>query len=164
MPNIQAIIRSHNTAVLNKTQNGESTTPKECNCRRKENCPLSGKCLTASVVYQATVAREDDKPSETHVGLTEGTFKSRYLNHASTFVNDNKTNATGLSKYVWSLKTPMLSTLSCGRSFKSCKSYSAKSKRCNLCLHDKYLIICLNTRNELVSTCHYRKKQLLYKK
>ena len=40
--------------------------PKECNYRQKESCPLRGKCLTESVVYQATVTRKDTnikKPS-----------------------------------------------------------------------------------------------------
>ena len=170
MPNIQAIIRSHNTVVLNKAYNCESTTPKQCNCRKKENCPPSGKCLTASVVYQATVTREDCKPNEIYVGLTEGTFKSRYLNHASTFGNDNKTNTTELSKYVWSLKNSNVNYSISWKLLQSCKSYSAKSKRRNLCLHEKYLITChpglssLNTRNQLVSTCRHRKKHLVYKK
>ena len=170
MPNIQAIIRSHNTAVLSKARNGESTTSKQCNCRKKESCPLSGKCQAASVVYQATVTRADGKPNETYVGLTEGTFKSRYLNHNSSFGNVNKSNATELSKYIWSLKNSNVNYSVSWKILQSCKAYSAKSKRCNLCLHEKYVIIChpelssLNTRNELVSTCRHRKKHLLYKK
>ena len=170
MPNIQATIRSHNTAVFNNAHNGESTTTKQCNCRRKENCPLSGKSLTASIVYQATVTREDGKPNETYVGLTEGTFKSHYLDHASTFGNDDKPNSTELRKYIWSQKNSNVNYSISWKIFQSCKSYSAKSKRCNLCLHEKYLIIChpelssLNTRNELVSTCRHRKKTPIVQK
>ena len=126
--------------------------------------------LAVSVVHRATVTREDGKPNETFVGLTEGTFKSRYLNHASTFGNDNKTNAIELSKYVWTLKNSSVNYSILWKVLQSCKSYSAKFERCNLCLHEKYLIIfhpelsALNTRNELVSTCRHRKKYLLYKK
>ena len=44
---------------------------------------------------------------------------------------------------------------------------SRKTKRYNLRLHEKFIIIChpnqgsLNSRNELVSTCRHRKKHLL---
>ena len=50
---------------------------------------------------------------------------------------------------------------------KRCKAYKSSSKRCNLCLHEKFLIIChpelgtLNSRNELISACRHRKKHLL---
>ena len=83
MPNMQAITTSHNKAVFAKTNKSESTTTqkKKCNCRKKESCPLSGKCLTESVVYQATVTKEDGSATETYVGLTEGTFKSHFLSH-----------------------------------------------------------------------------------
>ena len=45
--------------------------------------------------------------------------------------------------------------------------YNSSSKRCNLCLKEKFLIICrpelstLNKRNELVSSCRHRNKALL---
>ena len=45
--------------------------------------------------------------------------------------------------------------------FYSCSSYNSSSKRCNLCLKEKLLIICrpdlssLNKRNELVSSCRH---------
>ena len=102
MPNMQANITSHNKAVLAKTNKSESTTTqkKTCNCRKKESCPLSGKCLTESVVYQATVTKEDGSATETYVGLTEGTFKSRFLNHTSSFRNTKNRHATELSKYI----------------------------------------------------------------
>ena len=47
---------------------------------------------------------------------------------------------------------------------KKCRRYSSHTKKCNLCLHEKYIIIChpklisLNTRNELVLTCRHTKK------
>ena len=46
------------------------------------------------------------------------------------------------------------------------KPYSSASKRCNLCLLEKFIIIrephrcTLNKRNELVSCCRHRKKSL----
>ena len=126
----------------------------ECNCRSKETCPLSGKCRSEGIVYQATVTKEDNREEEkTYVGITEGTFKTRYHNHASSFRNPKRKHATELSKYIWKII--------------SVSPYSNKTKRCNLCLYEKFTIIrhpelsSLNTRNELISTCKHRKKYLL---
>ena len=53
------------------------------------------------------------------------------------------------------------------RKVKQARSYSNVSKRCNLCLWEKYFIICkpemstLNNRSELISTCRHSKKFLL---
>ena len=50
---------------------------------------------------------------------------------------------------------------------KHTRSYNPTSDRCNLCLWEKYFIICeptiatLNKRNELVSSCRHYKKFLL---
>ena len=38
---------------------------------------MTGNSLKKSIVYQATVTKEDSKPDETYVGLTENTFKTR---------------------------------------------------------------------------------------
>ena len=169
---MQAIITSHNKAVLAKTNKSESTTTQEktCNCRKKESCPLSGKCLTESVVYQATVTKEDGSATETYVRLTEGAFKSRFLNHTSAFRNTKNRHATELSKYIWNLNDSKTPHSVSWRILQPCNPYSAKTKRCNLCLHEKYLIICqpelcsLNTRKELVSACRHRKKTSIMQK
>ena len=52
-------------------------------CRSKPDCPLPGKCLVESVVYQATVEAENS--SETYVGLTANTFKARFGGRKSSF-------------------------------------------------------------------------------
>ena len=168
MPNISNIISSHNKAVLNEeTHRNNTTVAKECNCRQKNTCPLNGKCQTEGIVYQATVTREDNKERETYVGLTETSFKTRYLNHTSSFRNAKRKSSTELSKYIWALKETDVNFSIKWNIMKQCKSYSNKTKRCNLCLYEKFIIIyhpelsSLNTRNELVSTCRHRKKHLL---
>ena len=47
------------------------------------HCPLNGKCLTESLVYSAKI----ETPSEnfTYIGMTEGSFKTRYNNHNASF-------------------------------------------------------------------------------
>ena len=53
------------------------------------------------------------------------------------------------------------------RIISSSSSYNSSSNRCNLCLKEKFLIICrpdlssLNKRTELVSSCRHRNKALL---
>ena len=50
---------------------------------------------------------------------------------------------------------------------KKCKAYSNISKKCNLCLYEKFIIICkkelcsLNRRNELASSCPHRNRYVL---
>ena len=61
MPNVQNIISEHNKSLLIKENQNNPATTQECNCRRKETCPLSGKCQSEGIVYQATVTREDNR-------------------------------------------------------------------------------------------------------
>ena len=99
-----------------------------------------------------------------------GNFKSRFLNHTSSFRNIKNRHATELSKYIWNLKDSKTPHSVSWRILQPCELYSAKTKQCNLCLHEKYLIICqpelcsLNTRKELVSACRHRKKHPLCKR
>jgi hypothetical protein len=78
-----------------------------------------------------------------------------------------KRNSTELSKYVWQLKRRGIEFHIKWQTLKRAKPYSPASNRCNLCLWEKYFIICkpelatLNKRNELVSSCRHAKKFLL---
>ena len=101
MPSMQNVISAHNKTILAKQpQTNTTDASKECNCRQNASCALSGKCLTESVVYQATVTREDTKEEKTYVGHTRGQFKTRYNNHTNSFRNAKHKHATALSKYI----------------------------------------------------------------
>ena len=80
MPNMKSIISSHNKHVLSNA-NAPTPQPDTCNCRKKPDCPLEGKCLQTNVIYQATVTTETT--TETYVGLATS-FKERYRNHRPT--------------------------------------------------------------------------------
>ena len=57
-----------------------------CNCLRKNECPLDGKCLTTNTIYKATVL--SDKPGykdKIYIDLAETTFKKRFANHKKSF-------------------------------------------------------------------------------
>ncbi len=169
MPNVGKIIAAHNKSLLAQYRDKDAEPTKKCNCRRGNECPLDGNCLQKGVIYQATVTTTNDNKQETYVGLTENTFKTRYTAHNSSFRNVGQKNATALSQHVWSLddsstpytiKWKLLAAA-------TCKPYSPRSKRCNLCLKEKLFIMCkpktstLNSRNELVSACRHRRKFLL---
>ena len=61
------------------------------------DCPLNGSCLKSSVIYQATAATNDSKPSQTYIGLKENSFKTRFTNHKNPF-NDNKKKPYSLKR------------------------------------------------------------------
>ena len=136
-----------------------------CNCRNKNSCPLEGNCKERNIIYQAEVTTPQSK--ETYIGLCDTTFKERYRNHTCSFRNERYKNATELSKYIWGLKDRKINYEIRWRKIRQARSYSNINKKCNLCLCEKYFIICkpemstLNQRNELTSICRHSKKFLL---
>ena len=65
MPNIKRTISKHNASVLSKSELKPTDDINTCNCRDKLQCPLQNKCLTSSVIYQATVTRNDNMAKDT---------------------------------------------------------------------------------------------------
>ena len=76
-------------------------------------------------------------------------------------------NDTELSKYLWELKEKNEELTVSWKILAKARAYSNLSKRCNLCIEEKYFIITnpqmatLNKRNELVSTCRHRRNYIL---
>ena len=85
-------------------------------------------------------------------------------NPTSSFRNPKHKHSTELSKYIWQLKQCNMEYSIRWKVFTKCKVCSNKTKRYNLSLQKEYVIIyypklsALNSRNELISTCRYRKK------
>ena len=117
--------------------------------------------------YAVTFTHKDNNTTETYIGLTENDFKTRYRNHTASFRHAKHRNSTELSKHIWTLKDNNIEHFISWRILASHSPYNSSSKRCNLCLKEKLLIICrpelstLNKRNELVSSCRHRNKTLL---
>ena len=130
-----------------------------------ETCPMDGNCNVESIIYQAEVTSQTTR--ETYIGLCDTPFKLRFRNHTSSFRNERYRNATELSKHVWNLKDQNILYNIKWRKIKQARSYSNVTKKCNLCLWEKYFILCkpemssLNNRNELVSCCRHSRKFLL---
>ena len=172
MNSTKQIIDNHNKRILNSSKHTDKSTDypvdnKSCNCRQKNTCSLKGYCLQSSVIYQATVKRNGNNTSETYIGLTENAFKTRYRNHTASFRHTKHRNSTELSRHVWSLKDNNIDYSISWRIISSSTSYNSSSKRCHLCLKEKFLIICrpdlssLKKRNKLISSCCHRNNELL---
>lgn len=148
-----------------KMSKRKEETVNNCNCRVKQDCPLNGNCKTKDVIYQAEV--KSGSSSETYIGLTSNEFKTRYNNHKSSFKNISKRYATELSKHVWDLKDQGRDYSITWKVICSATSYTNMTKKCNLCIAEKYYIICkpelasLNKRTELVRKCLHKQKFLL---
>ena len=129
----------------------------------------TGDCRKSNVVYKATVTPEGtDAPME-YIGISATEFKMRYANHKQSFNNIGKRDATSLSQYVWGLKerdTPYTITWCI---MAQCEPYACGSKRCNLCITEKFEILksnsrtTLNKRTEIVGKCRHRAKFKLKK-
>ena len=77
-------------------------TTKKCHSRKKEECPLEGKCRSENVVH-VCVTTVTGHTRRTYLGTSDGSFK-RYYNHKMSFTNKSHANNTSLSKYVWEIK------------------------------------------------------------
>jgi len=97
----------------------------------------------------------------------ETDFKTRHRNHTASFRQAKRKNSAELSKHIWTLKNDNIDYSISWRVLSSSSPYNSSSKRCNLCLKEKFLIICrpdlssLNKRYELVSSSRHRNKALL---
>ena len=168
MPNMKQIITGHNKKILNNNRQSKENT-KKCNCRNKENCPLDGKCLISSIVYEAEVTNKQNNEKHTYIGLTENTFKSRYTLHKSSFNNKNKRHSTTLSDLVWKSKEDEIEHDIKWKILSGpIEAYSTTTKNCKLCTEEKLLILKnshkkenINSRNEINSYCRHRRKHLL---
>ena len=163
MPNVSRIIQGNNKQVLQQQNDTNSNRPaKTCNCRAA-TCPLDGKCLTQSVIYEATLKTCND--TFTYIGLTEGPFKTRYNGHKQTFKHDKYRNSTEMSKKVWELKDKNVDYDISWKVLQQAHPYKGGGSLCDLCAAEKLHIIknpcSLNKRSELISKCRHAKKYLL---
>ena len=96
-------------------------------------------------------------------GLTENTFKDRFYKHRNSFKYESKANSTELSKHFWEMKRKGIKKPIMHWSvIDHAKPYQNGSKRCNLCLTEKYHILTpvnlINKRSELVPKCRHENK------
>ena len=162
MPNVGNIIQSHNKRILEITDNNPPSF-RQCNCRNRAKCPLDGKCLTPSVVYEATIKTNNE--THNYIGLTEGPFKTRFNGHTQALTHERYRHSTELSKKVWELKDNNTDYDISWTILQQARPYKGGGTKCDLCMAEKLQILnhpnSLNKRSELVSKCRHARKFLL---
>ena len=135
---------------------------------RSHVCSTIYMCLSKGIIYQATVT-VDQGEKETYVGLTDTPFKTRLVNHKQSFKKESLKNQTELTKHIWELKNKGKTFSVTWRILGKARSYSNITKRCGLCILEKFYIIrhkhlaTLNKRSELGAGCRHATKFLLKK-
>ena len=153
--NMKNLIKLHNQRILNPEK-----TMKPCNCRGE--CPLNKNCQAEAIVYKAIV--KTNEKEMIYYGSAETPFKKRFANHKNSFKDPRKRNVTELAKYIWKLKDENTKFDIYWSTAARSNPYRAGSRKCNLCLAEKTIILrekspnLLNTRDELISGCRHRAK------
>jgi len=166
MPNVASQISSHNRNIIQESIRTQQQNPKTCNCQKPENCPLSGNCIQSAVIYQADVTPDtDDK--RVYIGLTEGPIKERLSDHRTSFKKPAYKNKSKLSAFIWEMKSKEQNCEINWSIIRRSSPFKAGSRKCNLCLWEKFHIMkgknddLLNERNELINKCRHVDKFLL---
>ena len=150
--NVASIIKSHNKKlIITSIKNTMS-----CNCRKKHECLLNGKCRADNIVYKCVVSVHR-YPNKVYL---EGDFKQCFYNHQVSFNNEVHSTDTTLSIYVWEVKRKLKIISSLKRYIiKSVPAYSNISKKCQLCLQEKFEILNYPNPNELL----YKRSEIIWK-
>ena len=136
--------------------------------RNQNECRLMGSCGKKSLVYQATITSNNHTVKKNYIGMTEGSFKTRFNNHMLSFNHRKYSTKTTLSKYIWKLKDNYEDYNIKWSILSHATTYTSGSRSCNLCVMEKLFILnankrfLLNKRSELVSKCRHVNK-FLYK-
>lgn len=166
MPNIGTIISGHNRRILEEKKYVDLQNV-NCNCRGTTiSCPLDGNCLKKSIIYKADVRSNGNEAS--YIGLSSGSFKTRFANHKKSFKHEISKNETALSNYVWNLKRNNENFEIKWSVLSENKQYDPGTTRCYLCTAEKSFILffkdgnqILNKKTELMSKCPHRDQFLL---
>ena len=167
LPNIKTIIGKHNSKLLRSAATTNSRPKAVCNCQKKEDCPVPGKCNQNGVVYQATVTSATGRV-ETYVGLAKN-FKKRYPKHKKCMLDESAEGQTALTNYYWQEKNagkdPKIS-------WKFLETnvpiFNPITNRCRLCLREKFNIVLkpnlasLNSRQEIFAHCRHLQFETLH--
>ena len=162
MPNVGNIIKQTNMRTLDEPVVNRDG---QCNCNIRENCPMSGECLTSCIAYEATVTAEHEE--HIYIGACQDEWKFRFNDHMTSFRKREYEKKSELSKFIWSLHDKGSAFSIKWRIAARARPYKCGTRRCDLCLTEKTLIArsrhkgLLNSRSEIVSKCRHRNKYTL---
>ena len=98
--NMHSILNNHNRRLLDKLNSRALDVVSYCS-RRKEECPLGGRCNSKNVLYQACISpmEHNNDGERDNVGISAWNWKQGLYNHRHSFSNPRLRNQTSLSKY-----------------------------------------------------------------
>ena len=164
LPNVKAVINTHNRKVLNNDKKSKADDGKMCNCRKKDDCPLDGKCLTSNLIYSAKVTTTPSNSPKVYIGSTRNTFKQKYYGHKTSFNKEKLRGSTQLARYICKLKKAKQDYNIKWTIIKQSYQNTPSIKFCKLCNLERIEIAknkkaaLLNSRNELVTKCPHNRK------
>ena len=129
----------------------------------REFASKTGLCI--SIVSK----REYQAKQKPYTGLTGRTFKQRWTEHKRDFEKTDSRTKPSLSLHIWELKDQGIAYDTSWRILDRASLYNPATKKCNLCLKEKYFIMysdkssTLNKRSEVYNTCRHRTQSLLAK-
>ena len=139
LDNFAHMIKLHKNRILSEEKTQDQ--PK-CNCQQKDTCPLEGHSLDKELIYRFILKENTSSDRVNYNSLIENIFKDRFYKHSNSFKNESKANSTDLSKHFWERKRKGIKKLIMNWSvINHAKPYQNGSKRCNLCLTEKYHIL-----------------------
>ena len=119
------------------------------------------------MVYCASVTETLSGKTETYTGLTGRSFKRRLTEHRHDMKKAENRHTTSLSAHIWDLKDSGKDYQIKWRILARAPTFNPTSKKCRLCLREKYFIMyrkdcsTLNKRSEIFNTCRHRNQNLL---
>jgi hypothetical protein len=123
-------------------------------------------CKEEGVVYEATAAAPGVETKK-YVGAAANSLKSRITSHTKDFKNRRYEHSTTLSSHIWALKDKGLTPTVSYKILAKARPYNPVTKKCNLCLLEKWFIAraeegtSLNKKTEIGGKCRHRNKWLL---
>ena len=140
--NTKQIIDNHNKRILTASIQTNDTAAAATTSNKTCNCRQKNACPLDGNCLQPSV-------------IYQATVTRKDNNTTETYIRLTENDFNNIEHFIsW-------------RILPSHSPYNSSSKRCNLCLKGKFLIICrpelstLNKHNELVSPCRHRNKALL---
>ena len=138
MPNMKSRINTHNKTVKKAQPSAQART---CNCINKSKCPFNNKCLINNVLYKANItSTTENYRNKIYYGISETKFKSRYANHRKSFKNRKYNTDTELSNEMWKLNEQNKNVDISWEILGINQSYNTSTKRCMLCVDEKFAI------------------------
>jgi hypothetical protein len=165
LPNMKSVLDAHNRGIIdNNNGSGTNIDSRNCNCRRAQDCPFEGSCLSKNVIYRADVSiPSDPSKCKVYIGSTTRAVKVRCGEHKAD-CNNTSGRSTKLSKYILSLKEQNKEYNIRWKIINTSNQSTPSVRFCTLCNLERLEIArtakgnLLNSRNELVTLCQHNPK------